>query len=153
MFNSWARDPEVTRYLVWTPHQAIADSEAHIRRCIEGWTSGTSFVWFMEERITAALVGSIAARIQEHGINVGYLLARDFWGRGLMVEALDAVAAWFIARPDIERVWATCDVANHASARVLEKSRFEFEGILRRWDIHPNVSRRRRDARCYSRIE
>lgn len=152
MFEGWARDPEVTRYLVWRPHADIADSEAHIRRCLAGWASGEAFVWFIEERISGTLIGSIAARNQEHGINLGYLLARSAWGKGYMVEAVESVTRWFLSQPAVERVWATCDVENAASARVLEKAGFDFEGVLRRWDIHPNISAERRDARCYSMV-
>jgi RimJ/RimL family protein N-acetyltransferase len=152
LFERWAQDREVTRYLVWSPHEDVTEAEAHVQRCIDGWNAGGPFVWFIEERETGTLIGSIAARNEAHGVNVGYLLARDAWGRGYMTEALDAVAQWFLAQPGIERVWATCDVENTASARVLEKAGFEFEGVLRRWDIHPNISSTRRDARCYSRI-
>ena len=69
-----------------------------------------------------------------------------------MGEAVDAVAAWFLSQPAVERVWATCDVENPSSARVLAKAGFELEGTLRRWDVHPNLGEKRRDALCYSRI-
>src|SRR5687768_8397557 len=102
MFERWAQDPEVTRYLVWSPHQSIDESEAHIYRCHLAWQSGTAFVWFIEDRTSGQLVGSIAAREQEHGINLGYLLVRDAWGNGLMVEAVEIVTEWFLAQPGIE---------------------------------------------------
>lgn len=153
MYEAWARDPEVTRYLVWKPHTDIGESEAHIARCIEGWKNGTPLVWFIEIRDTNELIGSIAARDQTHGINLGYLLAKSAWGHGYMVEALEALVVWFLARPDVYRVWATCDVENHASARVLKKAGFEFEGVLRQWDEKPNLGPGRRDARCYSRVK
>ena len=149
MFAAWTRDPEVTRYLVWRPHTTLDQTEAHIARCTAAWESGAAFTWLLER--AGEPVGSIAARRNEHGINLGYLLARAAWGNGLMVEALDPVVGWFLARPDVYRVWATCDVDNHASARVLEKAGFTFEGILRQWDHHPNIGPGRRDARCYSR--
>jgi len=151
IFERWTQDPEVTRYLVWSPHQDVSESEAHIRRCIDDWNSGQAYVWFLEDPISGELIGSLAAR-HHHGINVGYLLARDSWGRGYMVEALAEVTRWYLSQPGIERVWATCDVENAASARVLEKAGFELEGILRRWDVHPNTGGGRRDARCYSKI-
>ena len=106
----------------------------------------------IEDRTSGLLVGSLAARNRTHGMNIGYLLARDCWGRGYMVEALEPVTRWSLSQPSIERVWATCDVDNVASARVLEKAGFEFEGILRRWESHPNAGPERRDARCYSKV-
>lgn len=51
--------------------------------------------------------------------------------------------------PEVCRVWATCDVDNPASARVLEKAGFTFEGVLHRWNRH-NVSADPRDARVYA---
>ena len=152
IFERWTQDPDVTRYLVWTPHRNVEESESHIRRCQAGWESGESFTWLIETLAAPNLVGSIAARVQPHGINLGYLLARDAWGQGYMAEAVDAVAAWFLSQPTVERVWATCDVENVSSARVLTKAGFELEGTLRRWDAHPNLGEKRRDALCYSRI-
>ncbi|HUF68564.1 MAG TPA: GNAT family N-acetyltransferase [Longimicrobiales bacterium] len=152
IFERWTQDPDVTRYLVWMPHRNVDESKSHIRRCLAGWESGKSFTWFIETLTTQSLVGSIAARDQPHGINLGYLLARNAWGKGYMAEAVDAVAAWFLSQPTVERVWATCDVENAASARVLAKAGFDLEGTLRRWDVHPNLGEKRRDALCYSRI-
>jgi RimJ/RimL family protein N-acetyltransferase len=152
IFERWAQDAEVTRYLVWTPHRDVTESEAHIARCEAGWSDGTSFVWMIEEHSEGALVGSIAARPGVHGVNLGYLIARQAWGRGLMVEALQPVVNWWLGQRDVFRVWATCDVDNAASVRVLEKAGFEFEGILRRWDYHPNIGPGRRDARCYGLV-
>ena len=152
MFESWSQDPEVTRFLVWRPHREIKESEDHINRCNAGWDQGTSFVWMIEDRSNGELVGSVAASPGAHGINLGYLIVRECWGRGFMTEALHPLVNWFLEQPEVFRVWATCDVDNAASARVLEKAGFEFEGILRRWEFHPNIGPGRRDARCYSRV-
>ena len=78
----------------------------------------------------------------------GYVLARPFWGRGLMTEALTEVAHWAMRQEGIWRIGAVCDVDNPASARVMEKSGLVREGVLRRWLIHPNLSPDPRD--CYS---
>ena len=65
---------------------------------------------------------------------------------------VEAVVPWWLSQPGTFRVWATTDVENRASARVLEKAGFELEGTLRRWDVHPNLSSAPRDALCYSRV-
>lgn len=152
IFRRWTQDPEVTRYLVWRPHGSVAEAEAHIARCDDGWRAGTPFVWLLEARTSGELVGSLAARRGDHGINLGYLLARDAWGRGLMAEALRPVVEWWLERPDVHRVWATCDVENRGSARVLEKAGFRLEGVLRRWEVHPNLGPEPRDSLCYGRV-
>lgn len=82
----------------------------------------------------------------------GYVLARDWWGRGLMTEAARAVVEWGLADPAIFRVWAVTDIDNLGSARVLEKIGMEREGLLRRWLVHPNVSPEPRDCWCFGRV-
>lgn len=57
-----------------------------------------------------------------------------------------------LAQPEIFGVWAVCDIENRGSARVLEKSGFQREGILRRWIMHPNVSSKPRDCYMYARV-
>ena len=47
-------------------------------------------------------------------------------------------------------VWATCDVDNLASARVLEKAGFEREGRLHNWIVHPNIGPEPRDCYVYA---
>lgn len=152
IFRRWTQDPEVTRYLVWRPHRSVTEAEAHIARCETGWRTGGPFVWLLEDRSSGVLVGSLAARPGDHGVNLGYLLARDAWGRGLMVEALRPVVEWWLGRPQVHRVWATCDPENRGSARVLEKAGFRLEGVLRRWEVHPNLGPEPRDALCYGRV-
>jgi len=150
VFERWAQDPEVTRSLVWCPHNSIEDTHAFLSRCKTAWVQGEEFVWMMEEKTTGGIVGSLAARPGAHGVSLGYLMARDSWGQGLMTEAVISVAAWWLAQKDIHRVWATCDVENQGSARVLEKAGFFLEGTLLRWEHHPNIGDEPRDALCYS---
>jgi RimJ/RimL family protein N-acetyltransferase len=70
-----------------------------------------------------------------------------------MSEALQSVLQWALAQPEIFRVWATCDIDNLASARVLERVGMEREGVLRRWLVHPNISEVPRDCLCYSVVK
>ena len=60
------------------------------------------------------------------------------WGRGLATEATAAVFDAAREIDDVARFWATCDVDNRASARVLEKLGMREEGVLRRWSERPN---------------
>lgn len=79
-------------------------------------------------------IGTIGFGLSHHGAAFGYAMGRAWWGRGLMAEALAALADRLIAERIVRRVSAFCDVENHASARVMEKAGFSFEGRLRRYD-------------------
>ena len=51
------------------------------------------------------------------------------------------------------RVWATFDVDNKDTARVLERVGMQREGTLRNWLMHPNISEKPRDCYCYSIVK
>ena len=86
-------------------------------------------------------------------IEVGYALARPYWGKGYMTEVLCAVIDWAFTQPDIFRVQAFCDVDNLGSARVMEKAGMQREGTLRRYVLHPNLSDEPRDAYMYAIVK
>jgi len=152
VFLRWAQDPDVTRFLTWRPHQTIEETRQFLEWCRAEWEHRREFVWMLEEKTGRSLVGSLAARPGVHGVNLGYLLARDAWGRGFMGEALDMMVSWWLAQPGVYRVWATTAVENTRSARVLAKAGFELEGTLRRWEPMGNLGRPPRDALCFSRV-
>ncbi len=150
IFTEYAQDPEVSRYLTWRPHQSVADTREFVRACLTAWGRRTSFHWTIVRRKDDRLLGMITARVDGHKWELGYVLARSYWGRGYMTEAVSAVVRWAFSRPEIYRVWAVCDIDNRASARVMEKAGMKLEGILRRWSIHPNLSGEPRNSYCYS---
>jgi [ribosomal protein S5]-alanine N-acetyltransferase len=150
IFASYAQDPDVVRYLTFRPHRDLKDTREVVEGFLEGWRSGKSFCWLIFRRDRDELIGSFGAR-EDQGINLGYLLARPFWGQGLMSEALNAVTEWAFSLPSIFRVWAVCDLDNHASALLLERNGFTQEGILRKWSLHPNISDVPRDCYCYAK--
>lgn len=153
IFEQYARDPEVTRYVTWRPHQAIDDTRTFIRRCLAVWQDGSAFPWNIVHTAEGRIIGVIELRIRGHRADLGYGLARPYWGNGYTTEAAGAIVAWAFEQPSIYRVWATCDVENHGSARVLEKLGMVREGVLRRWIMHPNRSVEPRDCYCYARTK
>lgn len=62
---------------------------------------------------------------------LGYWLAEPFWGRGIMTEAVKAVSEYALETLGFSRIYAEPYATNPASARVLEKSGFALEGIMR----------------------
>ena len=79
-------------------------------------------------------------------------LARiDRFLRGERLQALfRAILAFAFRELRAHRVFAHCEPANVASARVMEKVGMQCEGILHRWTMHPNRSDEPRDCYCYA---
>ena len=65
-------------------------------------------------------------------IEIGYWLAEPFWGRGLTTRAVAATSEWAFDNYKVVRIFATAFSHNVASIRVLDKSGFQREGIMRR---------------------
>ena len=99
MFNAYAQDPAVTRYLTWQPHANIAETRAVIAHFLTAWERQEGFCWFLFANDTGELIGSIAARPENDGFNLGFLLARPHWGRGYMPEAIAAIVDWAFTEP------------------------------------------------------
>ncbi len=81
-------------------------------------------------------LGTDIARLS---VEMGYWLAEPLWGRGLTTRAVTAASEWAFDSYKVIRIFATVFSHNVASLRVLEKSGFEREGILRRSAIKNGV--------------
>jgi [ribosomal protein S5]-alanine N-acetyltransferase len=152
IFADYARDPEVTRYLTWRPHATVEQTREFLRRCARVRAEGSAYPLAIVSRQDGRVLGMIELRVEGHAVNLGYVLARPYWGTGVMTEAARAVVEWALAQPGVYRVWAVCDVDNVGSARVLEKAGLQREGILRRYLMHPNTQDTPRDCFCYARV-
>lgn len=150
IFSRYAQDEAVTKYMTWHPHQSIEETRDYLRSCVEKWQRGSGFPWAITLKESQELIGMVEIRIDGFMADIGYVLASDYWGRGYMPEAVKAVVDWGLAQDGIFRVWAICDVENSASARVMEKSGMQREGLLRRRALHPNLSDEPRDAYVYA---
>ena len=85
--------------------------------------------------IEHAAVGGIGVHpgqdVYRHTATVGYWLGEQFWGRGVMTEALIAVTDFCFDNFPLRRISAEVFANNPASARVLEKAGFILEGRLK----------------------
>jgi len=68
----------------------------------------------------------------------GYWLGRAFWGRGIATEAAQLLAAYAFSQRNLRRLEAHVFAPNGASARVLEKTGFVREAILREAYVERN---------------
>ena len=150
IFDGWAQDQEVTRYLTWRPHGQIEQSQEFLQACIRAWESETRFPYMITLKENGQVIGMIDPRIEGPKVGIGYGAARAYWGNGYVTEATRAIIEWAFRQPSIYRVYATTDVENTASRRVLEKVGMQCEGILRKYILHPNISDVPRDSYIYA---
>ena len=81
------------------------------------------------------VIGSIGIFRQENihrqTAELGYYIAEEYWGKGIMTEAVRQICEYVFRESDIIRIYAEPFVYNIASCRVLEKAGFQYEGTLR----------------------
>jgi [ribosomal protein S5]-alanine N-acetyltransferase len=153
IFNSYAQETEVLRFLTWRPHRNIEETKGFLVDCAAAWKGGARFPYVITLGESGKVIGMIEIRINVFKADVGYVLSRQYWGGGMATEALRALVEWALSQESIHRVWALCDVENLASARVLEKVGMQREGLLRRQILHPNISDEPRDCYCYAAVK
>lgn len=153
IFETYARDPEVTRFLAWKPHKNMQETEHFLLTCAELWRAGKDYTYAISRIEDDMFVGMFGLHPMQIKLEVGYALARPYWGHGYMTEVLRAVIDWALMGSEMYRVQAFCDVDNIASARVMEKAGMVLEGVLRRYVVHPNISDEPRDAYLYAIVK
>jgi RimJ/RimL family protein N-acetyltransferase len=152
IFERYASDPSVTRYVGWPRHRSIDDTRAFVefsRLEWQRWPAGPYLAWSRDGR----LLGSTGLAFETPArAATGYVFTRDAWGLGYATEALGAMTA-LAARLGVRRLHAICHVEHYASWRVLEKGGFVREGVLRRHTEFPNLAPGEpADVFCYARI-
>jgi RimJ/RimL family protein N-acetyltransferase len=152
IFDRYARDSDVTRYMAWRRHENIGTTREFLKRCLSVWEVGSAFPYVVLLKEDDELMGMIEIRVEKHRAEIGFVLAKQNWGNGYMTEAARAIVDWTIKQDGIFRVWALCDIENRASARVLEKIGMQREGVLRRWSMSPNISEEPRDCYAYAKV-
>jgi len=150
IFESYAQDPEVTRYMTWRPHKSVEETYRIVELMLQLWDEGEAYSYAITLRNSDEVIGMIAMHPDDFKVGIGYVLARPHWGKGYMTEAACAITNWLLEQPDVYRVYATCDVEHLASARVMEKAGMIREGLLRRYVLHPNLSDEPRNAYLYA---
>ena len=153
IFESYTQDALVCRFLVWQPHKSVSVTHDFIASCIEAWKSDARRPYMLTEKPSSIAIGMIDARIQGTTVDVGYVLSRSHWGKGLMTDAIEALAKAALALPRFFRVQAFCDAENAQSQRALEKAGMKREGRLERWVVHPNVSQEPRACFMYALVK
>ena len=128
---SYASDPQWARFLPVPQPYTKADAENFVAGQVSR-DRKTGAIWAIEH--AGSVIGGVDIRFDfENRVGeMGYSLARHFWGRGLTTEAVGAVIdAAFSAYPELNRIQASADQRNVGSLRVMEKLGMVREGVLR----------------------
>lgn len=130
----YCQDKEVARHVLWEAHTSILETRAYIRYNLYQYRSGEPASWCIVLRETNRVVGTIgymSYNADNSTVEIGYSLAREQWGKGLMTEALLAVIGETFRTLKVHRIEAMHFTDNPASGRVMEKCGLIHEGHMR----------------------
>lgn len=139
MFNSWATDKEVTKFLSWLPHEDIEVTKSYIATWIDEYKNENRYNWIIELKDEKKVIGNIiAVRLNESNCSceMAYAISSKYWNKGITTEALKAVIDYFFREVGFNRVVALYNVNNGASGRVMAKSNMKYEGTFRQAGIN-----------------
>ncbi len=145
----YAKDPDVGPRAGWKPHESAEESREIIRTMfmpVEAWAI------FLKE--DGRLIGTIGLENDRHrdenSREIGYSLAKDMWGRGLMTEACREVVRFAFEELGLALVGICTAPDNERSQGVIRKCGFVYEGTIRHsYETWTGVCR---DSRCYSML-
>jgi RimJ/RimL family protein N-acetyltransferase len=153
IFRNYTQDPEVTKYLTWPPHTEFAQTRDWISFCVKTCNDDSGIKLTVFHKADNQAIGMIDFRFDGFQSDFGYVLAKKYWNQGLMTEAMKPAIEYVFGLPHIYRIWATHDVDNEASGRVMLKLGMQYEGTLRKSLLHPNISNTPRDGKYYSLVK
>ena len=129
------RIPEVARYQGWTAPYSIQSAEKLIRTLIEsqGPQMNEYYTMAIVDPVDDELLGDLAMKWEWDGmaVEVGYTLARENQGKGYAFQALDTLLRYLFTATPLQRAQGSLHPDNYASARLLERSGFVYEGTTR----------------------
>ena len=152
MYENWASDDEVTKYLTWPTHQSINVSQSIIDEWINSYDNEKYYQWaIVYKEYSNEPIGSISAVYMNEDVSmvhVGYCIGKNWWHQGITSEALKAIIDFFFDQVGFNRIESRHDPRNPNSGKVMQKCGMKYEGTLRSADRN---NQGLRDA-CYYAI-
>lgn len=118
MYNNWTYDERVAKYCRWYPHNNVSETEMFLNYC-----KSAEYCWAITLKDKDEPIGCIdVVRMSEDNVpELGYVLGYDYWGKGIMTEAVKAVVAEFV-KCGFNKIEACHNIDNPASGKVMEKA-------------------------------
>jgi len=151
---SFMKNTKLAEYMCWKPRISIEETKRILAKQIEEINRDESWIkYIIIDKATDTTIGSLNGKLRENKVDLTYMLAEEFWQKGLMTEAILAFIE--IVKKNltqINTVMASCDTENDSSIILLENIGMKQIGTMKQAIILPNISNEKRDLFCYEMI-
>jgi len=148
----YASNEDVAKYVTWNTHKTITDTKEFFEFISNKYENHQVAPWGIELKETGKFIGTVDYvwwQPSQKMAETGYVLSKDYWGKGITTEAVKEIIRFGFNEMDLVRIQAKCFVENIGSSRVMEKSGMQFEGVIRKGMF---VKGQHQDLKLYSII-
>lgn len=146
IFENWASDPLVTKYLTWEPHQTVEITQAYVNPKMEKYANdGLYFDWLVVLKETGEVIGDICATrvsLRDELVEMGHCYGRKYWNKGYATEALKAFIQYMFKLVGAKKIVACHSSENPASGKVMLKAGMHYDATLPKYIIDKETKRR-----------
>ena len=130
MFQNWASSAKNLTYVTWDPHPDVEVTRNSIRNWVASYPNPNYYKWAIcLKENPEQVIGDISIvemNEKDSSCEIGYILGKNYWGRGMMTEALKAVLDFCFTQAGFQKVRARYASLNPASGRVMEKAGMSY---------------------------
>lgn len=150
---AYCSDEDVAKYTTWYKHLSIEDTKSFINHLLGRYELAKISPWGIQDKLTGKLIGTcgfVQWNTDHASAELGYALSKTYWNQGYMTEIVKKIIDFGFAETGLIRIEARCLVDNIGSAKVMEKSGMQLEGVLRKLVF---VKGSHQDLKVYSIIK
>jgi [ribosomal protein S5]-alanine N-acetyltransferase len=132
----YASNYDVSKFMVWNRHKSIEDTFNFINLTIENYTNESYFDWAIVLKENNKVIGTCGFpnyRNKIHYTDIGYVISKDYWNRGITTEAVNKIIEFAFKELNVIRIQAMCQIENLSSENLMKKIGMSCEGILKKY--------------------
>lgn len=131
MFDNYCNDPDVCRFVTWNEHGKVENTREYLKTFIDNYADNSLYRWAIVLKEINQVIGAIDAvkvETQNKYVEIGWVLAKKYWNKGLMTEAGKTIVAYLFDQ-GFETIHAKFDARNIGSGKVMSKIGMYIAGL------------------------
>lgn len=134
MFENWACDERVTRFLTWEPHVSPDATRELLTSWCALYENPFTYNWAIEyEGKAVGNISIVRMSDRDEWMEIGYCLGFEYWNKGIMSEAAGVVIDYLFENVNVNRIGIDHAFENPASGKVAQKCGLKCEGVKREY--------------------
>lgn len=129
IFSSWSHDPEVSRYMLWSPSQSVDETKAWLKSDIESNKKDDYYNFGFQLKSTGELLGNggLTFNCQKNCFELFYGIKKSAWHKGFTTEAMTKIVQFAKEELNASELYACHADENPNSGKVMEKLGFIYK--------------------------